>query len=178
MIAAYNNRGELVPDETMIGMAMPSLIANESWILDGFPRTIGQVYSLDAALQRNGLRLDATVFLEAPDEQLIARLAGRRHSLATGRTYHLTYDPPSSADPGPFIQRDDDTPSSIRRRLSLYRREMNPIAQYYALDNLAIIVDALQPIETITGVLLQTLDEKAEPRVEGAFVRASYVEAS
>ncbi len=90
----YNDRGELVPDEIIVEMAKPYLDDADSWLLDGFPRNEAQAKALDQALEDIGEDLDAVVALEAPDDALVERLSGRRQSQATGKIYHVEYDPP------------------------------------------------------------------------------------
>lgn len=161
-VKEYNDRGELVPDDIIVAMILP-YIAAESWILDGFPRTSAQAAALDCALARVGAQLDAVVALEAPDAELIARLSERRQSQSTGRIYHLTNNPPPADDPGPFVQRDDDQPEHIRRRLEIYHAETEPLAEYYAARGLLVRIDALGPITAVTGTILSTLDDRAVP---------------
>ncbi len=119
----FNDRGELVPDEIIVEMAKPYLDDADAWLLDGFPRNEAQAKALEDALKDLDIELDAAVALEAPDDELVERLSGRRTSDATGRVYHVEHDPPpeeSEEDPGPFVQRKDDTEEAIRRRLAIY----------------------------------------------------------
>jgi len=165
-IEAYNRRGELVPDTIIVSLATRQLLGTQSWILDGFPRNAAQAAALDSALAAAGLALDGVVALNAPDDALVERLSGRRQSLATGRIYHVTYNPPSH-DPGPFVQRDDDTPAAIRRRLQIYHAETSPLAGYYARQGLLVDVDALQPIDAVTGAILAALEQRHGGKTRG-----------
>ncbi len=158
----FNDRGELVPDEIIVEMAKPYLNDADAWVLDGFPRNEAQAKALDAALEELGIRLDGAVALEAPDDDLVHRLSGRRTSDATGRVYHVEHDPPpedSSDDPGPFVQRKDDTEEAIRRRLDIYHEQTEPLKDYYAGRGLLTVVDAGQPINEVTGEILTALNE-------------------
>ncbi|TCJ18259.1 adenylate kinase [Rubrobacter taiwanensis] len=159
-VKEYHDRGELVPDEIIVEMARPHLRDAGSWILDGFPRNEAQARALDEALEEMGVELDRAVALEAPDEHLVRRLSGRRQSRATGRIYHLEYDPPPPDDPGPFVQREDDTEEAIRRRLEIYHRETEPLKGYYAERGLLVSVDATRSIPEVTESILQALGEK------------------
>ena len=150
----YNDRGELVPDEVIVEMAKPYLDDADSWLLDGFPRNEAQAKALDGALDEIGEKLDAVVALEAPDDDLVERLSGRRQSQATGKIYHVEYDPPSEDDEGPFIQRKDDTEDAIRRRLEIYHDQTEPLKDYYADRRLLISVDAEQEIPKVTEDIL------------------------
>ncbi len=162
-IKGYNDRGELVPDEIIIEMMMPYLDEAESWILDGFPRNEPQAEALDEMLTEIDAELDAAVALEAPDEALIERLSGRRTSEATGRIYHLIYDPPpedGEEDPGPFVQRKDDTVEAIRRRLKIYHEQTEPLKDYYAGRDILATVDATQGITEVTEDIIKSVGEE------------------
>ena len=160
----YNDRGELVPDEIIVEMAKPHLENAGSWLLDGFPRNEAQAKALDAALDDIGEKLDAVVALEAPDEDLVHRLSGRRQSQATGRIYHVVYDPPpeSGDDAGPFVQRDDDAEEAIRRRLEIYHDQTEPLKDYYARRDLLVTVDAGQEIPKVTADILEAVGRKED----------------
>jgi adenylate kinase len=158
----YNDRGELVPDEIIVEMAKPYLDAAGSWLLDGFPRNEAQAKALDRALEDLGENLDAVVALEAPDDALVERLSGRRQSQATGKIYHVTYDPPpeNGDDPGPFVQRKDDAEEAIRRRLEIYHDQTEPLKNFYAERNLLVTVDAEQEIPKVTEDILGAVGRK------------------
>ena len=163
-IKDYNDRGELVPDEIIVEMMKPYLEESDSWILDGFPRNQAQAATLDEMLTEIDAQLDSAVALEAPDEALIERLSGRRTSEATGRIYHVEHDPPpqnSEEDPGPFIQRKDDTEEALRRRLEVYHEHTEPLKHYYAERGILATVDATQGIPEVTGDILEAVEEKA-----------------
>jgi adenylate kinase len=163
-IKDYNDRGELVPDEIIIQMMRPYLDEAESWILDGFPRNEPQAEALDEMLAEIDAELDAAVALEAPDEALIKRLSGRRTSEATGRIYHVEHDPPpqnTDEDPGPFIQRKDDTEEALRRRLRIYHEHTEPLKHYYAKRGILATVDATRGINDVTESVLEAVGEKA-----------------
>jgi adenylate kinase len=160
----YNDRGELVPDEIIVEMAKPYLDDADSWLLDGFPRNEAQAKALDQVLEDIGEDLDAVVALEAPDDALVERLSGRRQSQATGKIYHVQYDPPpeDGDDPGPFVQRDDDAEGSIRRRLEIYHEQTEPLKDYYADRDLLITVDAEQEIPKVTEEILGAIGRKED----------------
>jgi len=153
----YNDRGELVPDEIIVEMAKPYLDDADAWLLDGFPRNEAQAKALDEALDDLGIELDAAVALEAPDDELVERLSGRRTSDATGQVYHVEHDPPPEdpeEDPGPFVQRKDDTEEAIRRRLAIYHEQTEPLKGYYEERGLLTTVDARKPIPEVTEEIL------------------------
>lgn len=163
-IKDYNDRGDLVPDEIIIEMTMPYLEENDSWLLDGFPRNEAQAKALDEALQESNMELDAAVALEAPDEELVKRLSGRRQSEATDDIYHVEHNPPpedESEDPGPFVQREDDQEEAIRHRLEVYHEQTEPLKDYYADRNILSSVDATQEISEVTEDVMKSLGERA-----------------
>ena len=158
----FNDRGELVPDEIIVEMAKPYLDDADAWLLDGFPRNEAQAKALDDALKDLGIEIDAAVALEAPDDELVERLSGRRTSDATGRVYHVEHDPPpedSEEDPGPFVQRKDDTEEAIRRRLAIYHEQTEPLKDYYDERGLLTTVDARKPISEVTEEILAAVGE-------------------
>jgi adenylate kinase len=160
-IQEYNDRGDLVPDEIIIEMARPHLEAADNWLLDGFPRNETQAKALDEALEQMGLDLTGAIALEAPDDDLVRRLSGRRQSEATGRTYHVEHDPPGDDDPGPFVQRKDDTEDAIRHRLGVYHEHTEPLKDYYDERDILVTVDATRPIPEVTKDVLRALGEDA-----------------
>ena len=160
-IQEYNDRGDLVPDEIIIEMARPHLEEADDWLLDGFPRNETQAKALDEALEEMGEELTGAIALEAPDDHLVRRLSGRRQSEATGRTYHVEHDPPEDDDPGPFVQRKDDTEDSIRHRLNVYHEQTEPLKDYYGDRGILVTVDATRPILKVTEDVLRALGEDA-----------------
>jgi adenylate kinase len=161
-VQEYNDRGELVPDEIIVEMAKPYLDDADSWLLDGFPRNEAQAEALNQALQDIGEDLDAVIALEAPDDALVDRLSGRRQSQATGKIYHVEFDPPPEDDEGPFVQRDDDAEEAIRRRLEIYHDQTEPLKDYYADRDLLITVDAEQEIPQVTEEILAAVGRKED----------------
>jgi adenylate kinase len=159
-VQEYNDRGDLVPDEIIVEMAKPYLDDADAWLLDGFPRNEAQAKALEEALDEIGEDIDAVVALEAPDDALVERLSGRRQSQASGKIYHVEYDPPpeNGDDPGPFIQRKDDAEDAIRHRLELYHDQTEPLKDYYADKGLLVTVDAEQEIAKVTEDILEAVE--------------------
>jgi adenylate kinase len=132
-------KGELVPDELMIEVIMERIDtpeAEDGFILDGFPRTIPQAEALDEALDRRGRALTAALLIDAPGEEVIRRLSGRRICAKNGHVYHVENDPPKKddvcdQDGSRLIQRDDDKPETIEKRLSVYRAQTEPLIDWY-----------------------------------------------
>lgn len=162
-IQDLNDRGELVPDSTMVALAQPYLQAHQGWVLDGFPRDAPQARMLEAWLRSTGRSLDRVIALVAPDADLIERLLGRRLSVATGRTYHVTNDPPPTNDPGPFVRRADDTPADIARRLAIYHTVTEPLKAYYGALGLLSEVEARGAIPEVTERILRVLRDASAP---------------
>jgi adenylate kinase len=153
----YVERGELVPDEVMIGIIREWLTKNahaERAIFDGFPRTITQAEALDGVLADLGRQVDHAIYLRVPTEELIRRLSGRYVCPRCGATYHLATSPPRV--PGrcdicgaPLTQRPDDRIEVIRHRLEVYLTQTTPVVDYYRRKGILIEVDGARPIETV-----------------------------
>jgi adenylate kinase len=135
----YMDAGELVPDELMNGVIAERLEsgeADEGFLLDGFPRTIGQAEMLDETLIRLGRSLNAALLIEAPDDEVVRRLSGRRTCAKGGHVYHVEFDPPKNEgvcdqDGSQLIQRADDKPETVRKRLSVYHEQTEPLIEWY-----------------------------------------------
>jgi adenylate kinase len=135
----YMDAGELVPDELMNGVIAERLEsgeADEGFLLDGFPRTIGQAEMLDETLIRLGRSLNAALLIEAPDDEVVRRLSGRRTCAKGGHVYHVEFDPPKNEgvcdqDGSQLFQRDDDKPETVRKRLSVYHEQTEPLIEWY-----------------------------------------------
>jgi adenylate kinase len=135
---AYMDKGDLVPDEVIIGVILEALESPEAatgFLLDGFPRTVPQADALGAALEKVGRRISAVLLIDVPDDEVVKRLSGRRVS-HSGRVYHVDFDPPKvpdrcDVDGSPLVQRDDDKPETIRKRLAVYHDQTEPLVDYY-----------------------------------------------
>jgi adenylate kinase len=135
----YMEAGDLVPDEVICKVIMErvdSPEAEDGFLLDGFPRTIGQAETLEGALERRGRRLTAALLIEAPDEEVIRRLSGRRICVKNQHLYHVEFDPPKregvcDQDGSRLIQRDDDKPETVKKRLSVYHDQTSPLMEHY-----------------------------------------------
>ena len=135
----YVDRGDLVPDELIcrvIEERLDSGEADDGFLLDGFPRTIGQAEMLERALDERGRSLTAVLLIEVSDDEVVRRLSGRRTCVKSGHVYHLEFDPPKNEgicdqDGSRLIQRDDDTPETIRNRLAVYHQQTEPLMAWY-----------------------------------------------
>jgi adenylate kinase len=127
--------GQLVSDDIIVGLVRERLKEADcarGYLFDGFPRTIPQAEALKAA----GVPLDYVLEIDVPDEEVIARMSGRRVHPGSGRSYHVRFNPPKVAgkdDPTgePLVQRDDDREETVRARLEVYRRQTRPLVEYY-----------------------------------------------
>jgi adenylate kinase len=135
----YMDRGDLVPDEVIIGVIadrIQSAEAADGFILDGFPRTSAQAEALDAEVDRLGGRLTAAILIEVPDEEVVRRLSGRRTCVKGGHIFHVDFDPPKKESVcdlcgGRLEVRDDDRPEVVRHRLGQYHLKTEPLVAYY-----------------------------------------------
>jgi adenylate kinase len=168
----YMDRGDLVPDEVIIGVIAERIASHEAedgFILDGFPRTVGQAEALDARMDELGKRLTAALLIEVPDEEVIRRLGGRR-TCPNGHVFHAEFDPPEKEGVcdvcGAELQiRDDDKPEVIRNRLEQYREKTEPLVAWYEERSVLERVDgAKQPDEVDEDIraLLATLRMEEE----------------
>jgi adenylate kinase len=127
--------GGLVPDEVIIGLVKERIKeadCQKGFLFDGFPRTIPQADAMKDA----GVSIDAVVDIDVPDTEIIKRMSGRRVHLASGRTYHITFNPPKvegkdDVTGEALIQRDDDQEETVRNRLDVYHAQTEPLIDYY-----------------------------------------------
>jgi len=151
------NRGELVPDSILISIVRDRLSQPDcraGCILDGYPRTIPQADALSHILAGLNQKIDIVLDIEVPDSELITRLSSRR-VCTCGATYHLIFNPPQN--PGvcdrcgkALYQRDDDTEESVRNRLIVYKKETQPLIDYYKDRKLLVTIDGSRSIEQIS----------------------------
>ena len=135
----YMDAGELVPDELICAVIedrLDSGEADDGFLLDGFPRTIGQAEMLEQALDKRGRGLTAVLLIDAPDDEVVRRLSGRRMCAKSGHVYNVHTDPPKhdevcDQDGSRLIQRDDDREETVRKRLGVYHRQTSPLIRFY-----------------------------------------------
>jgi adenylate kinase len=161
----YMERGELVPDELICDVIMERIDtpqAEDGFILDGFPRNVPQADVLDEALDRRGRSLTAALLIDAPAEEIIRRLSGRRICVKNQHVYHVEFDPPK--DPGVcdqdgsrLVQRDDDKPKTIEKRLAVYREQTAPLIERYEEQGLLRRFDGSRSPEEVHGHIRATL---------------------
>jgi len=145
-------KGELVSDDIMVGIIKDEIVkpqCKDGFVLDGFPRTVTQAEKLDEMLRSNKGKLDQAIEFAIEDKIVMKRLVGRRIHPASGRTYHLETKPPKFAGKDDvtgedLIQRTDDKPEVIEKRLQSYHKQTTPVLAYYKSQNILTTLDASQ----------------------------------
>jgi adenylate kinase len=146
---SYMDEGGLVPDDVIVAMVAERLQeddAQDGFILDGFPRTTEQAEALDKQLGEMDRRITAVLLLDVPNEEVERRLSGRRVCVKKGHNYHVEFDPPKregvcDQDGSRLIQRDDDKPEVVRKRLETYQEKTAPLIDYYDEQGLLRRID-------------------------------------
>ncbi|MCX4737284.1 adenylate kinase [Streptomyces antibioticus] len=170
---SYMDKGELVPDEVTIAMAkdrMEQPDAERGFLLDGFPRNVSQAEALDELLTTEAIKLDAVLDLEAPEEEVVKRIAGRRICRNdSSHVFHVSYKKPAQEGVcdvcgGELYQRDDDSEETVRTRLEVYHTQTEPIIDYYKAQGLVVTIDSMGPVEEVTGRALAALKREGDDR--------------
>jgi adenylate kinase len=157
--------GELVPDDlicSVIEEKLDSGEADDGFLLDGFPRTIGQAEMLERALDTRGRALTAALLIDAPDQEVVRRLSGRRTCAKNGHVYHVDFDPPKNEgvcdqDGSRLIQRDDDKPETVEKRLEVYHDQTEPLIEWYEERGLLRRFDGTRSPEEVNSHIRATL---------------------
>jgi len=166
----YIDRGELVPDEIVIGVVREHLdlddraLVRAGFVLDGFPRTRVQAEELDIALESDGL--DVVVNLDVATEIVLQRIAGRRVCVQCGTNYHVDNPPkePWWCDVcgGHVVQRDDDTEDAVMRRLELYEIQTLPVIQYYRRSGRLVNINGEGDSDDVFAAVVAAIDTRME----------------
>lgn len=154
---AYMDKGELVPDEVLIGIIKNRLKEEDcenGFILDGYPRTIPQADALATILDEINKPIDVVLNLEVPDEELVERISGRLMCNNCGASYHRTFNPPKKEGVcdicgGELFQRADDREEAVKNRLDVYKRQTQPLIDYYAKQGLLVSLDGTKDINEV-----------------------------
>lgn len=162
----FMSKGLLVPDEVTIKVVDERLQQDDcaqGFLLDGFPRTIAQAEALDAILVNNPLTV--IINIDVPDEDLIARLTGRRVCQSCGATFHTLFNPPQTVDVcntcGEALhQRVDDSAETVQQRLKVYNDQTEPLIAYYRQQNKLVSVDGRQAIDLVFADIAKHLGAK------------------
>jgi adenylate kinase len=164
----YMSRGQLVPDDTIVDIFLERLAADDARrgaILDGFPRTLGQAEALDRALAERGNRVDVALYIDVPEDDLVARMASRRICAANGHVYNIASNPPHEPgicdlDGSALIQREDDREETVRARMAQQIPPLREVVDHYRATGVLRTVDGLRPIEEVTNALLAATDRE------------------
>lgn len=160
----YMDAGNLVPDDVVVEMIEDRILRDgaNGFLLDGFPRNVAQAEALDAMLARHGLTLDRVVFMDAPEAELIERLAGRLVCRACGLSFHRHYSPPREegvcdACGGELYQREDDREEVIAQRLAVYREQTAPLLEFYRNKPGFVRLDAAGEMDEVYAALREAV---------------------
>ena len=161
----YMDQGLLVPDELVCDLVVDRVQQDDckkGYILDGFPRTIPQAESLDAALSRLGESVDYAINVEVPDENIVKRMGGRRACVGCGATYHLVYAAPKKEGicdncGAELILRDDDKPETVQKRLGVYHEQTQPLIDYYTKRGILKEVDGTMDMGDVFKAIVEIL---------------------
>jgi adenylate kinase len=153
----YMDQGNLVPDEVTIGIVKERLSKADcanGFLLDGFPRTIAQAEALQQLLIDLNRSIDYVLHVDVPEEKLVERLTGRRICPSCGTTYHVVYNPPKvegicDKDGSELIQRDDDQPETVKKRLSVNIEQTQPLLDFYQDKGYLVKVNGDRDIELV-----------------------------
>ncbi|MES2965791.1 MAG: adenylate kinase [Bdellovibrionota bacterium] len=156
--------GKLVPDDVMIGIVEEVLkgLKDQSFILDGFPRTVPQAQALETLLKRYGMTIGKALFLEVPRRALIRRLTGRRVCQSCGATYHVDSKPPKTDGvcdvcSGALVQRKDDHEDVIGTRLEAYDKSTSPVKAFYSGQGCLAEIEGIGETEEVYGRLISQM---------------------
>ena len=160
-------RGELVSDELVIGLFKENMNQPEcerGMLLDGFPRTTVQAEKLDKMFAESGKKIDKVIEFKVNDDILVERIEGRRIHAASGRSYHVRFNPPKvdgidDVTGEPLMQRKDDTKEALVTRLTAYHNQTSPILEYYRQKNILHTVDAMAKMDVVRNDIHKSLFE-------------------
>ena len=163
--AAFMNEGLLVPDELVVRMILEEIDEKGAggFLLDGYPRNVEQADTLADVLAGKGRRLTAVLLIDADDDTVVRRLSGRRQCAANGHVYHVESNRPvventCDVEGSALIQREDDKPETIRKRLDTYREQTEPLIDYYEQRGLLRRFDGNRSPDEISDDIRAALD--------------------
>ncbi len=162
---SYMDKGQLVPDRVTIGIVRDRLNKDDcssGFLLDGFPRTVPQAIALDELLQEMSRKIDAIIYIEVEQDELLRRLTGRRICRDCGATYHVVFSPPEKQDVcdhcgGELYQRNDDRDETVAKRLEVNVKGLQDLIKYYEPTGRLQRIDGKQSIENVTKEILSQL---------------------
>lgn len=166
----YMDQGLLVPDELVVDLVVDRFknpdCAN-GYVLDGFPRTIPQAEALDKALANNQDAIEYAIDVDVPDEVIIDRMAGRRACLNCGATYHTITIPPKMEGicdtcDSPLVLREDDKPETVKKRLTVYHEQTQPLIEYYSKKGILKSIDGTKTMDEAFEEVIQIIETNKE----------------
>ncbi len=161
-VQSYLSSGALVPNEIIVEMLVERIGKDDclkGFLLDGFPRNLEQGKALDNA----NISIDQVIYLSIDEEEIISRMSGRRVHLASGRSYHIAHNPPKKEGfdditGEALIQREDDSPEVIKKRLSVYYNETEPLLEFYKNKKLKFIeIDASKSVDEVANSIRHSI---------------------
>ena len=161
-VQSFLSSGTLVPNEIIVEMLVERIQQDDclnGFLLDGFPRNLEQGKALDNA----NISIDLVLYLSIEEAEIISRMSGRRVHLASGRSYHIVHNPPKKdgfddVTGEALIQREDDNPEVIKKRLSVYYDETEPLLEFYKNKDLKFIeIDASKSVDVVTDSIRQSI---------------------
>jgi len=162
----YMDKGALVPDELTVEILLDRVAQDDckdGYVLDGFPRTIPQAEVLDRELEKLGDHVDLAIDVEVPDANIVKRMSGRRACLKCGATYHIEHIPPKQEGicdvcGEKLVQRDDDKPETVQKRLDVYHEQTAPLIEYYSKAGILKSVDGTVDMKDVFAAIVQVID--------------------
>jgi adenylate kinase len=161
----FMNNGDLVPDDLITEVILDRVDSEEAgdgFVLDGFPRTVAQAEALEKGLADRGRELTAALLIDVPDDEVIKRLSGRRICTKNQHVYHVDFNPPKNdgacdMDGSKLIQRDDDKPETVKKRLEVYHEQTEPLIKWYEDKGLLRRFDGTRPPDEVNDHIRATL---------------------
>lgn len=170
IIHNFISRGEFVPDDVtndVVAYRLMEKDCEKGFLFDGYPRTVFQAEALDNMLKEKGQKLDVVVFINGKDDEIVERLSERRVCPVCGATYHLLNKKPKveglcDFDGAKIIQREDDMPETVLKRLTIYRKQTEPVIEYYKEKGLLVEVDGAGTIMGTHQSVLKVIGELSD----------------
>jgi adenylate kinase len=162
----FMDLGQLVPDDLTVKLLLHRVSEEDckkGYVLDGFPRTLVQAKVLDEALQELGQSIDLCINVDVDDESIMKRMSGRRACVSCGATYHVDYLPPKNEGVcdicgQQLILREDDTPETVKNRLTVYHDQTQPLVEFYTQKNVLFTVDGKLDKDDVFAAITKRCD--------------------
>ncbi len=163
---SYMDKGALVPDELTVRILLDRVAQEDcknGYVLDGFPRTIPQAEVLEQELTKLSDKVDFAINVDVPDENIVRRMSGRRACLSCGATYHIEHVPPKKEGVcdkcgSELVLRDDDKEETVKKRLSVYHEQTQPLIDFYTKPSVLKSVDGTKSTEDVFDSIVKILE--------------------